>query len=469
MSVAPASHLVDSAPPMQTRVKKPSALQHLLAIESDALNAIDRLALKHIAVNKPRSLMAMGHILWINRHGFKISIAAISSQSTFDKTTPFAQWITHVLQNLIKAKKLDTAHRFSFQDLPGGVSDKHHARGHNISGNLDFEYPFSHAFYAPFAPHTHAGGLLFTRDTAFTDSEIIILTRLGQSFGANWAARSRKLHGKRRAGNSSLKIGIIAIFALIACIPVPMTELAPAEIVADKPFIITAPFDGVIDEILVPPNTLVDAGTVLARLNDISYRNEYIMAGEERALAEARMRQAALSAFTDIDAKKDIAISKAQKALAHARENYAKDRLSHTTLTSPRAGLAIYSDPKDWTGRPVSTGEAIIEIAEPSRVLLRIHAPLASGERLRSGTRVRLFLDADPVNPLEARLESASFYAREQTGGHMAYTAYARFGDETPLPRIGARGVAKIYGGTAPFGFWIFRRPITILRQFIGL
>jgi len=56
--------------------------------------------------------------------------------------------------------------------------------------------------------------------------------------------------------------------------------------------------------------------------------------------------------------------------------------------------------------------------------------------------RVRLFLDADPVNPLEATLESASFYAQEQAGHEMAFTAFARLDDPDVLPRIGARGVA---------------------------
>ena len=456
--------------PMQPPKTAASPLQKLIAIESEALRTPDRLSLKHIAVNRPRSLLPLGHILWINRNGKSVSIAAISSQSTFDKTTPFAQWITAYLNRLTHKGALDNALAFSFSNAPAKDPAQNPSGKKAVTHppKADFDYPFSEAYFAPFSPEPKTGGLLFTRDTPFSESDRLILDRLGQSFGANWAAR----HGKNKPRSSRrkkcLQIGSLALICLIGCIPVPMTDLAPAEIVADKPFMVTAPFDGVTDDILIPPNRFVKAGTVLARLNDTRFRNEYALAGEEKSVADARLKQAALSAFINVEAKKEIAIAKAEKALAQARESFAKDQLLKTELIAPHDGLAIYSDPKDWTGRPVSTGEAIIEIAEPTRIVLRIQAPLPSGERLRQGMRVRLFLDADPVNPVEATLESASFYAQEQAGGELAFTAFATLDDQKNLPRIGARGVAKLYGQDAPLAFWLLRQPVTALRQLSG-
>lgn len=432
----------------------PSALHILVALEGDAFRAIDRLGVQHQAVNKPRKLLDVGHIFWVGRAGYTPHIKAISSQAVVDKTTPFIQWLTTVLTAHFKAGVFDAPHSFTFNSRR--ESD-------------DFDYPFSHGFFAPFAPNPHAGGLLFTCETAFSDANIKIMERLGQVYGTSHAALGHTKRAKMTPRKKTLFLSILAVMTLSAFIPVPMTELAPAEIVADDPFIVTAPIDGVMDGLLIPPNTLVNKDTVLARLNDTSYRNEYEVADQEKRVSEARFRQASLSAFIDEAAKKDLAIANAERDLAEARKAYAKDRLGKTELRAPRAGLAIYSDPKDWTGRPVSTGEAIIEIADPTRVLLRLHAPLASGESLREGARVRLFLDADPVNPLEAILERASFYAEEKPGGKMAYTAYARLTAEDVLPRIGARGVAKIYGETAPLGYWLFRRPLTALRQFLGI
>ena len=435
--------------------KAPSSLETLVTIEGEALNAKDSLSLKHIAVNRPRSLVKTGHIIWVLRRGGDIKLEAISSQATLDKTTPFAQWMTGQIKAQLKSGALNSPSQWQLKaDNPDDA----------------FEYPFTHAFYAPFAPDPKSGGLLFTRDTSFVDVEKPMIKRMAQIFGVASVAMGRKKRARMSVRKRTVFLGTIALLALISLIPVPMTTLAPAEIVADSPYMITAPIDGVIESILIPPNTVVTKGTTLARFVDTAHRNDFILAGQEQTVAEAKLRQASLTSFIDDTAKRQIAVAKAEKSLAAARQNYAKDRLSKATLIAPRDGLAIYTDQSDWAGRPVSTGESIIQIANPAQVLLRIDAPLAIGETLQSGARVRLFLDSDPLNPIEAELTTASYYAQTTSDGHMAYEAFGRLSDaEQTVPRIGTRGVAKIYGKTAPLGFWLLRRPLTIIRQFFGI
>ena len=440
----------------------PSPLEILVAIEGEALSATDHLSLKHIAVNRPRTLVKVGHIIWVNRRGGSIALDAISSQAQIDKTTPFAQWMSTELSQRARGGVLETSNEWKFQSLRDGDS---------------FSYPFSHAFYAPFSPNPDAGGLLFTRDTAFKENELPQIKRLAQIFGVASAAMGRKKRPRMSLKKRSYFYGSIFLLGLISLIPVPMTTLAPAEVVAQTPFIITAPIDGVVESILVPPNTEVSADTPLLQLVDTTYRNEYLLAGQEQSVAEAKLRQTSLTSFIDNSAKRELAVARAEKAMAGARQDYARDRLSKTVVRAPKAGLAIYSDPTDWAGRPVATGEAIIKIADPSRVRLRIDAPLTIGESLQNGSRVRMFLDSDPLNPIEAEVTQASYYAQPTPEGHMAYEAFAALipagsggsDDSSQLPRIGTRGVAKIYGGTAPLGFWLLRRPITIARQFLGL
>ena len=437
---------VKKAPP-QTAV---SPLQVLVAIEGEALSAKDHLSLKHIAVNRPRSLIKTGHIIWVNRRGNNISLDAISSQAHIDKTTPFAQWISAELASRAGKAILDTDSQWQFKSRRDEDS---------------FSYPFSHAFYAPFSPDPKAGGLLFTRDTEFKEAEIPQIKRIAQIFGISAAAMGRKKRARMSLKKRTYFLGTILLLGLISLIPVPMTTLAPAEIVAQEPYMITAPIDGVVESILVPPNTEVSLGTSLLRLVDTTYKNEYILAKQEQAVADAKLRQASLTSFIDNKAKRDVAVATAEKSMAGARQDYARDRLSKTIVKAPKAGLAIYSDPTDWAGRPVATGEAIIRIANPARILLRIDAPLAIGETLQKGARVRMFMDSDPLNPIEAEITSASYYAQSTADGHMAYEAFASLKNSnasipsnsengssplpsSELPRIGTRGVAKIYGGT---------------------
>ena len=464
---APARNIIRQRPKhsdgkSKAKPSAPSPLQVLIAIEGAALEAKDLLSLKHIAVNRPRALLPFGHIIWVARRGGSVSLDAISSQAQIDKTSPFIQWITRQLKARQKQGQLDTLASWQFE-----------AR----RATDNFSYPFNQAAFAPFSPDPKAGGLLFTRGEPFTENEQAQLVRLAQIFGVASAAMGRKKRARMSVKKRSLCLGTALLLTLAAFIPVPMTTLAPAEIVADSPYMISAPIDGVVEQILVAPNSEISAGQPLARLVDTQHRNEFLLAGQEQSVAEARLRQASLTSFIDNEAKRSLAVAQAEQKLAVARQDYAKDRLSKTILSAPVGGLAIYSDPTDWAGKPVATGEAIIQIADPTRVLLRIDAPLAIGEALQSGARVRMFLDSDPLHAIEAELTQASYYAAPTPDGHMAYEAYGKLklNDSqdpphaaSPLPRIGTRGVAKIYGDTAPLGFWLLRRPITIARQFIG-
>jgi len=433
-----------------------AALQTLMSLENEALAANDLIALKHIAVNRPRALIQTGHIFWITRSKNKIKIDAISSQSKLDKTTPFAQWMTRQLSLRARQGKLNELNRWEFDDS---------------RDETPFTYPFTHALYAPLAPGPHCGGLLFTREHPFKEVDKHLIRRLAKIFGLAATVTGRKKHKAVNINKRLALWGGTALLVLILAIPVPMTTLAPAEIVAGNPFIITAPFDGVIEDILVPPNSHVRKNTPVLRFIDTAYRNDFILAGKEEIIADAKLRQAAVSSFISETAKRDIAIAEAEKALASARKNYAQDRLAKTVVTSPKKGIAIYSDPTDWRGRHVTTGEAIIQIADTADLRLRIEAPLSMGESLGGGARVKLFLDNAPLNALEAKLTSASYYAQSLPSGHMAYEAYAdlQLKNGQALPRIGTRGVAKVYGRKASLGYWIFRRPITLMRQSLGV
>lgn len=444
----------------QTKPDEPkqadTLLHRLITFEGEAMQSADRQVLKHMAVNKSRILIPMGHAFLCTRQGHKFTVQAISNQAVVNNQAPFLQWLHHILKSLSKGKvKNNFVKPFAFPLKTRRADD-------------DFDYPYAYAYWAPFSPRPQDGGMLFTRDKPWDESEHPVLDRVGQIVGVNWTALAK---AKRKPASVKRKtivsaLGLLALIGL--AIPVPITTMAQAEITAHEPFIVTAPMDGVIDKIHVKPGTMVSKGTVLATLNDTTYRNEFTLSGEEKAVAAARYRQTSLSAFINNDAKRDLAVMQAEQQLAGARQDYAADRLAKTKLIADRDGLVIYSDEKDWVGRPVAIGEKIMQIADPERVLLRISTPIADSVTMQSGARVRMFLDADPLKPLEAELLRANYYATPQAGGNLAYEADAKFTDLETTPRIGGRGVAKIYGAKAPFGLWLARKPITALRQRIG-
>jgi hypothetical protein len=397
--IPPKTGLMNMALAKTSASANAAGLKTLMSLENEALAAKDLITLKHIAVNHPRTIIQAGHVFWVKQSGSKkMKIEAMSSQSHLDPTTPFTQWVTRQLNLRAKRDELTELSEWEFEDP---------------QDETPFTYPFTHALFAPFSMTKQSGGLLFTRETPFKDVDKHIAQRLAKIFGLVAFALSGK---KRKPVNVNRQLTLwssIAFLGVISAIPIPMTTLAPAEIVPKNPFIIAAPFDGIVEDILVPPNAHVQRDMPILRYTDPS----------------------------------------------------------KTVTVSPRQGLAIYASRSAWQGRQVKMGEAIIQIADPSNLSLRIDAPLSMGESLKPSGRVKLFLDNSPLETLEAEITSASYFAKAMPEGHMAYETHADLDLENTqsLPRIGSRGVAKIYGPKAPLAYWLLRRPITLLRQTLGV
>jgi hypothetical protein len=107
-------------------------------------------------------------------------------------------------------------------------------------------------------------------------------------------------------------------------------------------------------------------------------------------------------------------------------------------------------------------------IAAPDAAELGISIPVSDAIALQSGAEVRLFLDADPLGSVDATLEYAAYQPKETPEGILAYQAVARFDSPDDIPRIGLKGSAKIMGDHVPLALFLFRRPLSALRQMIG-
>jgi len=66
-------------------------------------------------------------------------------------------------------------------------------------------------------------------------------------------------------------------------------------------------------------------------------------------------------------------------------------------------------------------------------------------------------------------LKYISYEAQMRPDGILAHRLLAEIATEQDLPRLGARGTARLEGNRVPFIYWMFRRPMATIRQFIGL
>jgi hypothetical protein len=65
-------------------------------------------------------------------------------------------------------------------------------------------------------------------------------------------------------------------------------------------------------------------------------------------------------------------------------------------------------------------------------------------------------------------VKSVSYQAEPTTSGILAYRVKAELDAEDQLPRIGLMGTAKISGNRVPLIYYLFRKPISAARQWLG-
>ena len=416
-------------------------LTELVTLEAGMLGAASRADLRH-ATLAPANRLVGGELgVWVDRPGRRPRLRATSHVGRAERNTPFAQW----LERELAQQDWSEAQRFTLQG----------AEAHT---------PLRHALLAPFPGGR--GALVFLNDSAFDEAAVPVARRVAQLAQACTTAKRARARRARSAWPWVAAAGVAGAMAL----PVPLSTLAPAEIVPSAPFHVTAPFDGVIAEVMVVPYSEVREGDPLLRMESTELQASADIAAKDERLARTRARRAELASFSDPSAKAERAIAGAEAELAAARRSHALAKLARSELSSPRAGIALMEDAGSWEGRPVRTGQTIIEIADPEARELLLRVPLSSGEDLLPGASIRLFLDGDPSRSVEATLTRSAFRASEQPDGSLAFEARADLSGDLPrTARIGAQGVAKIRGQTAPLGWWLARKPVTALRQMFGI
>ncbi|QAX87720.1 HlyD family secretion protein [Pseudomonas sp. DTU12.3] len=283
-----------------------------------------------------------------------------------------------------------------------------------------------------------------------------------------WSALTRRKRFSRWRPNRKQLLLVALVIAALLLLPVRQTALAPTEIVSRQAQIISSPIDGVIEKIQVRPNQPVDAGTPLFSLDETSLRSRAEVLGKEVAVADAELQAASQRAFDNPQSKSELTLLAGRSQQRRAELAAVQAQLKRTQVLSPRGGVAVFSDPNDWLGKPVVTGERIMQVADPTQPAMLIQLAVADAIALETGAEVTLFLTAYPLAPLKGKILETSYQARPSDEGVVAYRLLASIDGVPEHARLGLHGTAKIYGGRVMLGYYLLRRPLATLRAWSG-
>lgn len=437
----------------------------LLDIEAESRKATTLGELDCVIANETRKLTKARQIFVFRSRWSGLRLTAISGLPEVNLDAPLVQDMQSVLRYLVKRHDLNKVQDLSLNH-PSAI-------GQGFLHN----YPFPHLLWLPFLTRGSRllGGMLLAREQSWQPSDKLIAERLAGTYQHSLALllsepRLRKTANMPALKMAGLAFGALALIAAAMAIPIPLSTLAPMEISAHKPFVVSAPIEGIIEDILVNPGEEVSAGLPIIRLSDTVLRNGLEVAQREVQVAKARLKKANQMAFSDEGGRQELRMAMADLELKKAELSFAEDMSEHAVIKAQRAGVALYADKQGLIGKPVDLGERIMQIADPGQIEISIDVPIDDALILKRGARVRVFLDSDPLNAREAKIDFSDYQAHLTATGGMAFTAVASFmEDDAPPPRLGVRGTAQIYGDQAPLGFYLFRRPLSALRQWIGL
>ncbi|MEM0899024.1 MAG: HlyD family efflux transporter periplasmic adaptor subunit [Pseudomonadota bacterium] len=451
--------------PTKSKAKSPAeshskVLENLLALEGELRNAETERVLMHFICNETRRLITYDQAAFflVGLNGTSARMKAASGTSRIDANAP-------------AVRALD---RFVSEFLKNGETEKpSHVE---IGAGEEKASRLRHALLVPLRLPDGSlyGVLLLRRGGKFTDAEATLVARLGGAYGhalsvfqtakrrAAFAVRSRKL------GLATLVLVAIALF-----IPVPFSAIAPMEITPKEPLVVAAPLDGVVDQIDISPGASVKAGDIIVRMNDTELSGALEIAERNYEVAIARYRRVSQGAAGSSDMRRDVAVTLAEVQLAQSEVESARNQFERTIIRADRDGVAIFSDADEWVGRPVATGERIMEIGDPNRINVTIELPVDDSALIGEDVSARAFLDADPLNSFPVEITRSAFRAEATADNRLAFMMKAELGDVRDdlrqSLRLGARGTARVSNGTVLLGYYVLRRPLAVLRKYTGL
>ena len=274
-------------------------------------------------------------------------------------------------------------------------------------------------------------------------------------------------HGCRapRRGGHLVAIAAVATVLAIGCVPASVTVLAPFEIVARDPAVLTAPVDGVVERLALPTDRPVRAAQTVAILDPTRSRDELHLAERRLSLADAKLMVARKSAFSGTDERSTVILARSERDVAAAERDALRHRLARLVLRAPIDGVLLHAGREGWAGRTVRAGERIAEIADPRDVQARIELAVSDVAMVEAGASVRLFADGS-LNAVSAAVERVSYLPEATQDARLIYAIDAV--PDRPL-RIGTRGTARIAAPRRALWWHVLRRPFTTFRQWTGL
>ncbi|MEE8296967.1 MAG: HlyD family efflux transporter periplasmic adaptor subunit, partial [Hyphomicrobium sp.] len=286
--------------------------------------------------------------------------------------------------------------------------------------------------------------------------------------GAKFAGASRSavaaLVGPHHTWAKLLAILVSGGMALLTFGTTAYKPDAPFVLRATHQQVVTAPFDGHLESVLVHVGDEVQAGkTALASLDTAELELELSALAAERA---AYRKQEAVATREGKTAEAQVA--DAQAAGVTARIELIEYWIKQATLTPSQAGVVVTGDLQRHVGTPVKTGDVLFEVAQLDSIWAEVSMPEDAISDIRVNMRGELATTSYPSERIPfvvTRIEPMAELSNQRN----IFKIHTRLERKPTWMRPGMRGVAKIEVGPRSYGWIVTHRLADWLRMKLWL
>lgn len=203
------------------------------------------------------------------------------------------------------------------------------------------------------------GGIWLEHDKPLHDAEEELLKEVSASYGLCLAhlilsAQKNSYLSGNKAKKYKLVLMLIALIAFF--FPVRLSVTAPAEIVSAKPFIVSAPFDGILDKVLVSPGDEITPNMIVAQMDKTELQARFDNTEQELNIAQSAYARANLESLRNPERRADLRELQSEINAKRTALEHAELFLSRSDIRAETSGVAIFSDKSSLQDKPIRAG-----------------------------------------------------------------------------------------------------------------
>jgi biotin carboxyl carrier protein len=242
---------------------------------------------------------------------------------------------------------------------------------------------------------------------------------------------------------------------IMALLPVSYRVTSKAVLEGQTQRVVAAPFEGFVSSAAARAGDVVQAGQLLAQIDDRDLKVELAKWSSEREQYDRRLREAMAA-----HEMSNVQVYDAQFKQADAQVRLVTEKLTRAQITAPYAGIVVSGDLSQMIGSPVETGKKLFEIAplEQYRVILQVDEKEV--RHLELGQEGQLLVSGVNDEPMDFKVTKLTPVASAQDGKNSFRIEAALSGPPHPRLRPGMEGVGKVSVGSRRL-WWVITHSFT--------